>query len=163
MTLTFEQAWEKHQPMLQRAVRKMMHNSPDADDVLQDAAVRMWRKWSSFDGRCNASTWMYRVVFNTMLMHVRKGKAKIFSQAVSLDLVGDGHLGHDHSGFGRLEAAEQLQALPIGGRDRQILLDRYHLGLSQLELCEKYEVPLSTMKTRICHALRRARRRRSQS
>lgn len=47
----------------------------EADDVAQDAMMRLWRhapRWQS--GRARVSTWLYRVVVNLCIDHGRKNK-----------------------------------------------------------------------------------------
>jgi RNA polymerase sigma-70 factor (ECF subfamily) len=47
---------------------------PDADDVAQDAFVRAWRGLAQFDGRADFFTWLYRIVVNVALNHLRAKK-----------------------------------------------------------------------------------------
>ncbi len=44
----------------------------DQPDLLQEMHLQLWRSWPSFDGRAQASTWVYRVALNTALSHCRK-------------------------------------------------------------------------------------------
>ena len=44
----------------------------DRADLLQEMHLQLWRSWPGFDGRAQASTWVYRVALNTALSHGRK-------------------------------------------------------------------------------------------
>ena len=46
---------------------RMLGSAHDADDALQDALVRAWRKLGSFEGRSSLRTWMYTVATRTCL------------------------------------------------------------------------------------------------
>lgn len=60
-----------NQAVLMRLARR--HAGPDDwQDLLQEMQLQLWRSFSSFDGRAQASTWLYRVALNTALSHVRK-------------------------------------------------------------------------------------------
>jgi RNA polymerase sigma-70 factor, ECF subfamily len=61
---------------------RIMGNDDDARDVTQDAFVRAYRGLSSFDGRSEFFTWLYRIVVNVALNHQRKSRRQ---RAVSLE------------------------------------------------------------------------------
>jgi RNA polymerase sigma-70 factor (ECF subfamily) len=44
----------------------------DRDDLLQEILLQLWRSREGFDGRAQASTWVYRVALNTALSHRRR-------------------------------------------------------------------------------------------
>jgi RNA polymerase sigma-70 factor, ECF subfamily len=50
----------------------MTNNTAEAEDLTQDAFLQVFRKLSTFRGDSAFSTWLYRVAFNTVLMHFRK-------------------------------------------------------------------------------------------
>ena len=50
----------------------MTKNVSDAEDMMQDAFIQIFRGLSSFRGESAFSTWIYRVVVNTVLMTRRK-------------------------------------------------------------------------------------------
>lgn len=52
----------------------MMGNHGDADDVAQEVFLRAYRALSSFDGRSDLFTWLYRITVNTALNHIRSQK-----------------------------------------------------------------------------------------
>jgi RNA polymerase sigma-70 factor, ECF subfamily len=51
---------------------RMTRNTTEAEDLTQDAFVQAFRKLSAFRGDSALSTWVYRIAFNTVLMHFRK-------------------------------------------------------------------------------------------
>lgn len=51
-----------------------MGNHGDADDVAQEVFLRAYRALSSFDGRSDLFTWLYRITVNTALNHIRSRK-----------------------------------------------------------------------------------------
>jgi RNA polymerase sigma-70 factor, ECF subfamily len=57
----------------------------DADDVAQEALIRAFRGLARFDGRSDFFTWLYRIVVNVALNHVRARKR---SAAEPLDGIG---------------------------------------------------------------------------
>lgn len=51
---------------------RMTGNPDDAADVAQDAFIRAFRKLDTFDQRSDFFTWLYRVVMNVALNHLRR-------------------------------------------------------------------------------------------
>jgi len=70
-----------HRPLFQTALR-VLGNTEDAEDALQDALLSAYRNLKRFEGRSQFSTWLTRIVINAALMRRRSAKAR---PAVSLD------------------------------------------------------------------------------
>lgn len=68
-------------PLFQTALR-VLGNTEDAEDALQDGLLSAYRNMRRFEGRSQFSTWLTRIVINAALMRRRSAKAR---PAVSLD------------------------------------------------------------------------------
>jgi RNA polymerase sigma-70 factor (ECF subfamily) len=69
----------------QRIFRICCHYFPDRDDcndAYQESLVRLWENLSGFRGNAALSTWIYRVVVNVCLSHIRQEKKR--GQTVSV-------------------------------------------------------------------------------
>jgi RNA polymerase sigma-70 factor, ECF subfamily len=56
--------------------RRICHNEEDARDVLQSAYMSAFRSLDRFEGTCQLSTWLHRIVVNTALMRLRSRRRK---------------------------------------------------------------------------------------
>jgi len=56
--------------------RRICGNEEDARDVLQSAYLSAFRSLHGFEGSCQLSTWLHRIVVNTALMRLRSKKRK---------------------------------------------------------------------------------------
>jgi len=65
---------QRHQRRVYAAALHILGNHSDADDVTQESFVRAYRGLSTFDGRADFSTWLYRITVNTALNALRGGK-----------------------------------------------------------------------------------------
>jgi RNA polymerase sigma-70 factor (ECF subfamily) len=70
-----------HRPLFQTALR-VLGNTEDAEDALQDGMLSAYRNLKRFEGRSQFSTWLTRIVINAALMRRRSAKAR---PAFSLD------------------------------------------------------------------------------
>ena len=68
-------------PLFQTALR-VLGNTEDAEDALQDGLLSAYRNLKRFEGRSQFSTWLTRIVINAALMRRRSARAR---PAVSLD------------------------------------------------------------------------------
>lgn len=64
----------RHQRRVYAAALHITGNHSDADDVTQEAFVRAYRGLSTFDGRADFFTWLYRITVNTALNALRSEK-----------------------------------------------------------------------------------------
>jgi len=58
---------------------KILGNTQDAEDVLQETYVKALQALSNFEGRSSLSTWLYRIAVNEALMVVRRHKPSSIS------------------------------------------------------------------------------------
>ena len=68
----FRQLVERHEARAQRVARKMVPSEEDARDLCQEAFLRVFRHLSRFDFQYAFSTWLYRIVTNLAIDHLRK-------------------------------------------------------------------------------------------
>ena len=52
--------------------RRICGNEDDARDVLQSSYLSAFRSMQKFEGSCQLSTWLHRIVVNMALMRLRK-------------------------------------------------------------------------------------------
>jgi len=73
--------------------RRICGNDEDARDVLQSAYLSAFRSLEQFEGSCQLSTWLHRIVVNTALMRLRSKRRKPEDSIESLlpAFLEDGH------------------------------------------------------------------------
>ncbi|MFD2742544.1 MULTISPECIES: RNA polymerase sigma factor [Sphingobacterium] len=72
----------KYQQKIYWHVRRMVIDHDDADDVVQDVFVKVWRNLEKFREDSQLYTWLYRIATNECITFLNKKKQK---QHVSLD------------------------------------------------------------------------------
>jgi RNA polymerase sigma-70 factor, ECF subfamily len=77
----FAALFHVHKARVYALCLRMTNNTAEAEDLMQDAFLQVFRKLATFRGDSALSTWLYRVAMNTVLMHFRKKSL----QQVSLD------------------------------------------------------------------------------
>lgn len=72
----FGQLVKSYQRRVYMTAFRMVGNYDDANDVAQEAFIRAYRGLESFDFRSDFFTWLYRIVINVSLNHLRRSKRK---------------------------------------------------------------------------------------
>ena len=75
----FARLVETYSPAIYRLAIKMLENSQDAEDILQETFIKAFRHLNTFDGRSSLSTWLYRIATNEALMALRRRKVNLVS------------------------------------------------------------------------------------
>lgn len=134
----------------------MLRNRAEADDVVEDALLRIHAAAAGFRGERGLRTWVLRITANLCRDRLRRRKFVAGSvddlepSGLGFDPVPDWDGAMDQRVLaGQLERA--VATLPTDQREAVIL--RYRLGLSQAEMAETLKVPEGTVKSRLSRAL----------
>ena len=72
----FLKAIEKHKGILYKVSRVYFDKLEDQQDFFQEIILQLWKSLDSFEGKCEFSSWMYRVALNTAIVFFKKEKKK---------------------------------------------------------------------------------------
>ena len=72
----FERLVRNYDQAVLRLAMNLLRSSEDAYDIYQEAFLRVYRNLSSFRFDCSFHTWLYRIVTNLCLDHLRKRKVR---------------------------------------------------------------------------------------
>lgn len=64
----------QYSEMLYRQIRRMVFNHEDTNDILQNTLTKAWQGLSSFEGRSQISSWLFRIAINEANDFIRKKK-----------------------------------------------------------------------------------------
>ncbi len=154
---------QKHNRMLWRIARGIMHSDAEAEDVVQNAYVRALTTIAGFRGESSLATWLSRIVVNEALR--RRGQQR---RPVDLDVC-DAYeqLSADHPGSATMarpaspEAAaarEQIRRLVEAAIDtlpaqfRVVFMMRIVEQMSINDTAASLGIPVATAKTRLHRA-----------
>jgi RNA polymerase sigma-70 factor (ECF subfamily) len=72
----FEQLVEAYDQNVLRLALNLLRSPEDANDVYQEAFLRVYKNLNTFRFDCSFHTWLYRIVTNLCLDHLRKRKVR---------------------------------------------------------------------------------------
>jgi len=80
----FDQLVRHYSPALYNFILRVVANTEDAQDILQDTFVRVWEKSHQFRGASTVKTWIYKIALNLSYTHLNRRKR--WSYAVVEDM-----------------------------------------------------------------------------
>jgi RNA polymerase sigma-70 factor, ECF subfamily len=79
--LAFEELVRRHDREVLRLAMNLVHRAEDARDIYQESFLRVFRNLHRFRFECSFYTWLYRVVTNVALDHLRRRTSRREDQA----------------------------------------------------------------------------------
>jgi RNA polymerase sigma-70 factor, ECF subfamily len=160
----FAQLYDRFSRPLFATALRILHNSAEAEDIVQDVFLALWEKAAAFEsGRGSAFAWAVTLTRNRAIdrVRMRKRRSELLAETTAEDAgtqpsgagpdSADGLVLKEQAGVVRAAVA----ALPA---DQQRAVElAFFSGLTQLEIAEKLHEPLGTVKARIRRGLLRLR------
>jgi RNA polymerase sigma-70 factor (ECF subfamily) len=151
----FELVIRRHNQRLYRAVRAVLRDDGETEDVMQEAYVNAFSHLGEFEGRSKLSTWLTRIAIHEAFARLRRGKRfSSLDAAESPNMENPAPSPSPEQSAGDRELGAVLEhaveALPESFRVVFVL--RSVEEMSQAETAEVLEIPEETVKTRLFRA-----------
>jgi RNA polymerase sigma-70 factor (ECF subfamily) len=85
----FEQLVRAHDQAVLRLALRITGSPIDAQDIYQEAFLKIYTKLGGFRFECSLSTWIYRIVTNLCLDHLRKSRNRRENTAIEGNFEGE--------------------------------------------------------------------------
>ncbi len=148
--------YDRHSRLLFGLLLRIVRDRGEAEDVLQEAFVRVWSQAGKYDARMGRPLpWMVRVARNCAIdrLRVRKVRAAVdapsgpaiveFAAATGIQNPEEAVIDAERRGV----VTGALSGLPP--EQRQLIEAAFFEGYTHSELAQRFELPLGTVKTRI--------------
>ena len=150
----FEYLYDHYSGALNMVILKIIDDRQRAEDILQEAFVKIWNNFSSYDSsKGRLFTWMLNITRNLTIDTVRsksyKKQLKIQQTENAVSYTSNNI--DENNKFDALGIREQIVLLK---EDQKRLIDlAYFEGFTQEEISKKLGIPLGTVKTRMRAAI----------
>jgi RNA polymerase sigma-70 factor (ECF subfamily) len=154
----FAQLMDRHVDRAFALARRVLGNKSDAEDVVQDAFMKVWQKAGQWQpGRAQFSTWLYRVVVNRCLDLKRKPvNAALDNVAEQSD---DRPDAYEDIATRQHNAKIQAAVADLPERQRTAIALSYTAGMSNAQAAETMEISVKAFESLLVRAKRELRGR----
>lgn len=149
-----EALYDMYSSSLYGVIFRIVQHEEIAEDLLQDTFLRIWNSFSSYDAtKGRLFTWMVNVARNIAIDKTRSKEFRNSSKTEDLEnnvLTLDKQINSEINPevIGLKDLIEKLKP------EHKIILDLvYFEGFTHVEVAEKLEIPLGTVKTRLRNAI----------
>ena len=150
----FEYLYDHYSGALNGVIFKIINDQHLAEDILQEAFVKIWNNISSYDSsKGRLFTWMLNITRNLTIDTVRskgyKKQAKIQNSEIAVSYTSNNI--NENDKFDALGIRKQT--LLLKEEQKRVIDLAYFEGFTQEEISKKLGIPLGTVKTRMRAAI----------
>ncbi len=149
----FALLYDQYAPLVFKVVLRMMRDRAEAEDLLQETFLQVWRTAASYDARRgDPSAWLVTIARSRALDRLRspqyRRRAVEVPESAGAELRGACDPRDELSAReGAAAVRNALASLPE--EQRRVIELAYFDGLTQSQIAQKVQQPLGTVKTRI--------------
>ena len=152
-TSTMSALYDMYSATLYGVVLQIVRIEETAEDVLQEAFVKIWNTFDQYDAsKGRLFTWMINICRNQAIDAIRSKQHRVSNLTQDINA-------QVRTSF----PADEFKPEHVGVRDmienlnpeqKQVIDLMYFEGLTQSEIAEEYNIPLGTVKTRARSAVK---------
>lgn len=154
----FSCLFERYEERLLHYIKHITHvSNEEAEDILQESFINIWKNLNAFDTSLKTSSWIFRIVHNQAISTLRKSKSfgknkKLEWKESFLDFLTD----DTSNNFGELPidkehlTREILEQLPLPYKE--VLVLKFLENMSYDDISDVLKIPEGTVATRINRA-----------
>jgi RNA polymerase sigma factor (sigma-70 family) len=146
----------KYQQKMYWHIRKMVIDHDDADDLVQECFVKVWKNIDSFREDAQLYTWIYRIATNECLNFLRKKKNRFFLPIhdIQHDLTQKLDNGTLMDGDA-IQLKLQKALLKLPDKQRLVFNMKYFDDLKYEEIAEITKTTVGSLKANYHHAVKK--------
>lgn len=154
--LVFEDLVRDYKEKLYWHIRRMVLSHDDADDVLQNTFIKVYKNLPNFKGDSHVYTWLYRIATNESLTFLKKRAKRLqisdeaLQQTMVRNLEADPYFDGDKA---KLKLQKAIATLPE--KQKQVFLLRYYDEMPYAEMAEMLEISEGSLKASYHHAVKK--------
>jgi RNA polymerase sigma-70 factor (ECF subfamily) len=168
--IAFEELVRQYDHAVLRLALHLTGSEADAQDIYQEAFLKAYRSVGKFRFECSFYTWLYRIVTNLCLDHLRRKQVRKEESPVVTDSAGEEYsiidqVSDDRAGANpehdlmRRELAAKIQTAlaRLSGRERMVFELKHYQGLKLRTIGEMLNTTEETAKNTLFRATQKLR------
>ena len=137
---------------------RIMKNRVEAEDILQDAFIRIWQRADSFrPGQAQPISWLIAITRNLAIDRLRARKAPVAPIEMAEEIPDGGPSPEAATAQAQERARIETCLEELEAKRAEAVRSAYLEGYSYQELADRFETPLNTIRTWLRRSLLRLR------
>jgi RNA polymerase sigma-70 factor (ECF subfamily) len=142
--------FDKYSAKLLGVCYRYASSQADAEDILQEAFVKIFNKLDNFRRESSLETWMTRIVINTAISHLRLNKKR--HNESDLELI-ENNYSFSNEQFNQIDAKILMNAIQELPDNYKVVLNMFAIeGYSHKEIAEELGIPEVTSRSHFFRA-----------
>ncbi len=154
--IPFTQIIKKHQEKLYWHIRRMVVNHEDANDILQNLFIKVWKGLDQFREDSQLYTWLYRIATNECISFLERQKKRL---SISLDddnsFLTEKLQAEKHFDANKLEWKLQLAIQQLPEKQKIVFCFRYYEEMPYEKMSEILQTSQGALKASYHHAVKK--------
>lgn len=152
----FELLIKKYQEKLYWHIRTIVHLHQDADDVIQNTFIKVFKSIKGFRRKSKLYTWLYVIAKNESFSYLQKKQKHIASSIDNDESAFENRLKADDYFDGEKAQIVLLKAVEsLPNKQREVFRLRYFQDLSYKEISELLDTSVGALKASFHHAVKK--------
>ena len=149
----FEELYDRFAPNLLGVLLRLVHDQAQAEDLLQDSFVKIWRNLALYEpAKGRLFTWMLVIVRHAAFKYLEKPKHNYRSiDGVPLESIGG--FTPTYTSIGLIQWVNAT----LAPNERMVIHLLYFQGYTYQEISDEFRLPLGTVKTFVRRGLQQLR------
>ena len=132
----FEALVRQYSEPLYWKIRRIVISHEDADDVLQNTFLKIWKSIGTFQGKSTLSTWLYRIAINEALDFLRHQRQSAMSSVDDNKKMANQLMADDYFDGDRMQAWLQEAVARLPEVQRTVFVLKYFYEMTYSEIGE---------------------------
>jgi len=148
--------WYEFSDKLLKYIKRKVNNTHDAEDILQEVFIKLYKNVEKLEKLDNLNAWLYRITSNTIIDFFRRKTESSLDEEQIIDNMGSGN---DKVNFNTEITScmsKLVDELPDKYRESLHLFE--NKGLKHREISEHLNISVSSSKIRLVRAKEKLRR-----
>jgi RNA polymerase sigma-70 factor, ECF subfamily len=141
--------YDRHSRLLYGLILRILRDRSEAEEVLQEVFVQVWTRAETYNVTIGPpAAWLVRIARNRAIDRLRANSVRLRAvESAPLPEAAETPEARASRSERQSAVARALDALPP---EQRVLIEQaYFVGLTHVELAERFKLPLGTVKTRI--------------
>ena len=157
--LTFERGFRllmtQYRERLYWHIRRMVQVHDDADDVLQNTFIKVYRGIAQFEGKSKLYTWLYRIATNEALSHLQSQARHVSTSLDDNSLLANRLQADEWFDADAVQAKLQIAITQLPDKQKQVFNLRYYEDMPYEEMSQLLNTSVGALKASFHHATKK--------